>query len=385
MGVPFEVGVISQGAALALALGLGVYAVGTIVYTMRAFRVGLEDRWSSMVASGVMVALSAAMAAFGAHVLPAPFSLWALLVWVGAIIFTFTYTASELHDRIEAFQDRFGDRFNQLLEDKLPEDRLAALQDLRARWQEDKEGRRKAPHLLMGLFVVFYAAVGYVAVRGIWLGLYGGSPAGGGEAATNLFLAAHADPGAYLVPGHLFGLSLALMLLFVIAPTELLRLKYPETGYPFKAVILNNLRDKEAGLFGAHYYITASVSLAALWLARDPATWDTGIPAVMATVAVTVFADTASALFGIRFGKRHLPHNSGKTYVGTVAGGLVAAAVALPFVGIWVGLASAVVFIVVDVAAPVPINVSDNLLNPIALAAVYTVLQGSIDPLIPFY
>jgi dolichol kinase len=164
-----------------------------------------------------------------------------------------------------------------------------------------------------------------------------------------------------------------------------MRLRFPETGYPFKALILNNLRAKESGLFGAHYYILAALALAALWLTRDPASWPHAIPAVIAVIAVTVFADSASALVGVRWGRMRWPHNHGKTLVGTAGGTFVAFAVALPFVGPIAAAAAGIAFMVVDIAAPVPVPVSDNLLNPIVLAATFTLLGPWLAPLIPFY
>lgn len=383
--VPFLVEQVSRTAAYVLAGGVAVYAVGTGQMAWRGFRARLEDRWSAIVATLVMAGLAIMLAWRGADIFPAPFSVWALVVYAGAVVVTFTYTVSRMHDRIERFQTEFGARFNQLLERTLPEDRLEEIERLRAKWRADSEGRRKTPHLLMGLFLVFYGALGFWVLRGIWQATYGGDPAGGGEGVVNLHAATHAADGTWLVAGHVFGLLMMLLLLFVLAPTELLRLRYPETGYPFKHVILNNLRPKEKGLFGGHYYIAAALPLAALWLTRDTAAWDTGIPAVLAVLCVTVFADAASALVGVRFGRTKWPHHPGKSLQGTAAGVVVAFAVALPFVGPAVAAVAGAVFLAVDALAPVPFPVSDNLLNPLALAIAFTLADPWLEPMIAFY
>ena len=109
------------------------------------------------------------------------------------------------------------------------------------------------------------------------------------------------------------------------------------------------------------------------------------MPAILAMLAVTVLADAASALIGIRFGWRRWAHNAGKTYVGSAAGTAVAFIAALPFVGAPLAALSAAVFLIVDVAAPVPIPVSDNILNPLALAGLYVAAAGLAEPLFPFY
>ena len=101
--------------------------------------------------------------------------------------------------------------------------------------------------------------------------------------------------------------------------------------------------------------------------------------------AVTVFADAASALVGIRWGRRKWFHHEGKTYLGTVGGAVVAVAVALPFVGPAMAVVSGAVFALLDAAAPRPIPVSDNLLNPVGLAIAYTVGWSLIQPMFPYY
>lgn len=383
--VSFQVGVVSRVAAGLLAGGSALYALATAYYTGRAFQKGLEDRWSAALATVVMVLMALLFADRGAELVPAPFSVVVLLFLVGGIAFTLTYTLGRFQERIDTFREEFGARLLELLEQAVPEQRRAMLERVFAGRRADLEARRKAPHLLMGLFLIAYLGVGFLVLRGAWSVAYGGTGEGAGEGVHNLFVATHAEAGTWLVAGHLFSATVLLCLLFLILPNELLRLKYPELSFPFKATILERLRDKEAGLFGAHYYITATLPLAVLWVTRDPARWDTAVPSVLALLAVTVFADTASALVGTRFGRTPWFHNPGKTYMGTLGGVVVAFLVALPFVGVPVAVASAGVFLFVDVIGPVPVPVSDNILNPLGLAAMYTFLQGSVDPLLPFY
>src|SRR5688572_11498568 len=357
----------------------------TAAQTARAYHARLEDRHSALVATFVMAAMAGLLGAEGEHLLPAPLSVAVLIVYLVAIVFTLTFTLGRYQEKIEAFTERFGQRLNSLLAESLPEERYAAWLELRQRWQDDHEGRRKTPHLMMGIFWMIYAFLGYLVLRGAWDVAYGGiatdAPAVG-EGIRNLYLASHSG---WLVAGHLFGLFCALGLLFVILPTELLRLRFPELSYPFKATILSRLRKRESGLFGAHYYIAASVPFSILVLTRDPSHWDVTIPAVFALIGVTVFADAASALVGIRYGRTKWPHNPNKSLLGSLGGTLVAVVVALPFVGLPVALASGLVFLIVDVLAPVPFSVSDNLLNPLALAGTYLLLQADLVPMIPYY
>lgn len=382
--VQFTVGWASHAAALFLAGGTMGYAALTALYAMRAFRHGLEDRWSAAAATAVMVGLAYGLWAHGAELLPAPFGVGLVVVFVGALALTVTYTLGRYQEKIARFQATFGDRLNQILAKSLPEDRYAEWQRLRASWAMDPEQRRKTPHLLMGLFLAVYLAVGHLLLLGLWE-LSRKGPVIDREAFANLFAATHPPAGDWLVGGQVVGLFGLLLLLYCILPTEFLRLRYPELSYPFKAIITSRLRKREKGLFGAHYYLAAGTPLVALWLTRDPSQWDVTIYAVLAIINVAVFADAASALFGTRFGKRKWPHNPGKSYVGSAGGTAVAFLVALPLVGLPLALATAAVFFVLDLVAPIPFPISDNILNPVGLAALYIGFQGHLDPWLPYY
>lgn len=387
--VQFTVGPVSEAAAAVLAGGTLAYALLTGWYTARAFRAHLEDRWSAAMATLVMAALAWLLLERGAELLPAPFGVALVAVYGVSIAITLTYTLGRYQERIKAFTTRFGNRLNALLDDLVPEERQAEWDRLRAAFTATPEGRRKAPHLALGIVIVLYAALGFLVLRGAWDFLYGGHPVDGsgfaGEGILNLYAATHAPEGTWLVAGQMFGLFCLLGLLYLLVPTELLRLRYPELSYPFKTVILSRLRRREKGLFGAHYYIAATMPLAALWLTLEPAHWDVTIPAVLAVVAVSVFADAASALVGIRWGRRKWFHNPGKSYLGSAGGTAVAFLVALPLVGLPAAIAAAAVFLVVDIWAPVPFSVSDNILNPLALAGCFLLLRDHLAPWIPYY
>jgi dolichol kinase len=382
--VQFAVGPVSRAAIVFLVGGTVSYAVLTGLYAARAFRHRLYDRWSAAVVTLVMFGLALLLWSDGTRLLPAPFSVGLVVVFVGAIILTLTYTLGRYQEKIERFQATFGARLDQILAKSLPEDRYAAWLDLKAK-SMDPEQRRKVPHILMGVaFVPLYTALGYLLLRGLWE-LSRGGPVLDGEALANLQAATHADPGTWLVAGQVVGLFGLLLLLYCILPTELLRLRYPELSYPFKSMILSRLRKRERGLFGAHYYLAAATPLAALWLTRDPAHWDVTIYAFLSVVMVAIFADAASALVGTRWGRRKWFHHPGKSYAGSIGGTVVALLLALPLVGLPLALASAAVFLVLDAVAPIPFPISDNLLNPVALTALYVAFQGHLDPWLPYY
>lgn len=384
--VDFLVGPVSRGAAAVLAgMTLG-YAGLTGLYAIRGLRAQLDDRWSAVVATAVMALLGLTLWRDGARLLPAPFSVFVLIVALAGIAFTLTYTLGRYQERIERFKVQFGERLSALLDAIVPEERQQEWERMRVAWKPSVEERRKTPHLLMGVFLLIYAGLGYLIVRGAWDLLYGADAAilmlDDGEGIRNLYLASHSG---VLAAGQVFALTCLLGLLYILVPTELLRLKYPELSYPFKSLILTRLRQRERGLFGAHYYLAAATPLAVLWLTADPARWDATVPAAAALLVVTVFADAASALVGIRWGERKFPHNPKKSYMGAFGGTVVAFLATLPLLGLPGALASAAVFLAIDLIAPVPIFVSDNLLYPVTLSVVYLAMVDYIEPWFAYY
>jgi dolichol kinase len=384
--VDFLVGPVSRGAAALLAgMTLG-YALLTGIYAVRGLRAQLDDRWSAVVATVVMALLGLTLWRDGAELLPAPFSVFVLIVALAGIVLTLTYTLGRYQERIERFKVQFGERLSHLLDAIVPEERQKEWERLRVSWRPTTEERRKIPHLLMGLFLLFYAGLGYLVLRAAWDLLYGADAAiltlDGGEGIRNLYLASHSG---ILAAGQVFSLTCLLGLLYVLVPTELLRLKYPELSYPFKSLILTRLRPRERGLFGAHYYLAAATPLAVLWLTADPARWDATVPAAAAVLVVTIYADAASALIGIRYGERKFGHNPRKSYAGAIGGTVVAFLATLPLLGLPGALASAAVFLLIDLIAPVPVFISDNLLYPVALSVVYLAMVDYIDPWFAYY
>lgn len=334
-----------------------LYTVETIWFAVRGFRARLEDRWSAVAASFCMLGLVGVFAWNGLTVFPNPFGPFLAAIGLVALVNAYTFTLGRYKEKIGRFTEQFGARMEPLLLELVPEERLAAFRRM-AHFETDPEARRKTPHLLMGLFLAFYLFLGYFLLKGLAEILPSSTATGNIQAVV-------AD--GVLPAGHVFSMVMLLGLLLILAPMEMARLRFPELSYPFKSVILSSLRKKEAGSFGAHYYITIALSLAALTLTMEPTQWRTRVPLVLAMIAVTVFADAASALVGKRWGKRKWFHNVDKSYLGSIAGFLVAVGVALPFVSFPVALACGAMFVFIDFIGPVPLAVSDNILNPLGL------------------
>lgn len=350
----FTIGPWSLVSAHLLSAGTAAYALFAAGHTRRGFRQHLADRWSSLGTTLCLVAIAILLWTVGPRVLPSPSAPSLLAVLVGSAMLALGYTALRLQrvlDRIRAH---------------LPPIPVTA----------DEEARRKTPHLMMGLITLYYVGLGTLLMTGLALTRLADTQ----EAYPNLVAARDAP---VWVAGHLLGLWWVLFLLYALLPVELIRLRAPDAPFPFKRTILSRLRSHEAGLLGAHVHMTAGLATAWLLVAPDPTTWSRDVPACLAILVVTVFADSASALAGRRWGRTKWFHNPNKSYLGSAAGTFVAFAVTVPLVGPAVAVLCAAVFLTMDVLGPVPFPVSDNLLNPLGLAVVLMVVRDAIHPLIP--
>ncbi len=376
----FLAGPVSLGAARVLSLGVAAYAIATAGHTRRAYQKHLEDRGSSLLATFVMAGLAVLLWNEGASLLPAPYSLVVLVLSLVGVIITLGYTLSDAEKRLQTWREHMRIALDEWAEKMLPHEMKDAWMEARIA-ELGEEEQRKTPHLMMSGFIAGYLILGGLILRGA-IKLVREPDELPPEILTNLQIPLDAG---ILAAGHIVSLTLLLGLLFLLLPVEMVRLRFPDLGYPFKGTITTLLREREHGLFGAHYYIAATLPLSVMLLTRDPAGWHTSIYAVVAVLVVSIFGDSASAIFGKRWGKTKWPHNSNKSYIGSLAGVLVSVAFALPFVGLTAALVCGFVFLVVDVMAPVPFSASDNILNPMALAGALLLIQDQLDPLLPYY
>ena len=360
MAQELVIGPAAHTACDVLAVATAAYALATGVHAWAGLRTRLADRWSAVAATCALAALAWGIHSWGPQQMPAPLSPALAAVMAAVAVAVPLFTALGLQGAL----DRWGRRMPRWLRWRMPD--------------MGHEDRRKGPHLLMGLFVLWFAILGHVAVAALWALGPGTAPPGEGWGNVGALAG-----GPWLAAGQVSAAWVALLLVFVLLPVELLRLRFPGHSYPFKRIIETRLRERERGLFGAHLYISIGVALAALYLGRDPGLWNVTVPAAMAMVAVTVFADTASALVGIRWGRTRWFHNPGKSYVGTLGGTAVAFACCVPLVGWAPASLAAVLFVAIDAVAPRPFPVSDNLLNPAALAALFWALRADIAPIFP--
>lgn len=238
------------------------------------------------------------------------------------------------------------------------------------------ERRRKTPHLWMMLHVPFILAGGHLlAVAAARVLAPGTVPA---PAACDLSVARELTVlaqgpwlGAGLV-GSFVALVCAVMLL---TPGEILRILRPGMTYPYHRLIQGRLRSPESRLIGAHVHMVAglAVGLGLSGFLLDGQGLAAG--AAVAIICTTLVADFASAVVGRKWGRTMWPHNPDKSHAGTIGGAAVAVLCCMPFVGPLGALIGVVVFVFTDLAAPIPLRASDNLLTPILMAIGFAAFQ----------
>jgi dolichol kinase len=98
---------------------------------------------------------------------------------------------------------------------------------------------------------------------------------------------------------------------------------------------------------------------------------------------IATLGDGAASIFGLRFGRVHIPKSSNKTLIGYISGFLVSLGISIIILWIFnqqsftfskifiIGLAGAIIFLVIDI---LNLKIDDNILNPIFCALIMGIL-----------
>ncbi|MHA1612575.1 MAG: hypothetical protein ACTSVZ_09030 [Promethearchaeota archaeon] len=125
------------------------------------------------------------------------------------------------------------------------------------------------------------------------------------------------------------------------------------------------MRYKELDTLGAYTHFAVSYLFASMVL--PPMLF-------LASLCLASFADPTASIVGIKIGKKRYSWNS-KSLEGTIAGSIMAFITMFWFVGGIYALAGALLFALVDVFTPKPIELSDNLVMPVLITIVFVVLS----------
>ncbi len=156
-----------------------------------------------------------------------------------------------------------------------------------------------------------------------------------------------------------FGGSMLLLLTI-----ELSRLS-EKIHFPFQEIVQRQLRWEEKNAVGSYIYLITGLAVSSVLL-----------PSMLflAVTCVVSLGDSAASLLGLKFGKRKYTHNN-KTIEGTIAASIVTIISVFLFAGIYFAIAAVVVFVIIDLICPNPLNMNDNLLLPLVLTGVFILLS----------
>jgi len=133
-------------------------------------------------------------------------------------------------------------------------------------------------------------------------------------------------------------------------------------SYPFNFFCSVFLCENERNSYGTYLHFAIGLMFASL---ISP-------PMVLFSIlGICSISDLMTSQIGIRFGKNHIKWNNNKTWEGTIAGILSAFIICFIFVGWEWALIFTVIFFTFDVLTLKPLNISDNLIVPIACAITY--------------
>ncbi|MHA1339653.1 MAG: diacylglycerol/polyprenol kinase family protein [Promethearchaeota archaeon] len=156
-----------------------------------------------------------------------------------------------------------------------------------------------------------------------------------------------------------YGLSIAFLLL------ETTRLS-KHVHFILNKSIQRTLRKSELDTIAGYVYMPVGYLIVAL---TCPETITLGI------FCLSAFADSAAAIFGIKFGKHKISFNPKKSWEGAIAGFFTAFLSSSLFIGMTWGFFAGLTFLVLDILSPTILKIDDNISVPIFCVLVFFILN----------
>jgi len=148
-------------------------------------------------------------------------------------------------------------------------------------------------------------------------------------------------------------------------------------SYPFNFFCSVFLCENERNSYGTYLHFAIGLMFASLI---------TPPMILFSILGICSISDLMTSQIGIRFGKRHIKWNKNKTWEGSIAGILSAFLICFIFIGLVWAIIFTAIFFIFDVLTLKPLNISDNLIVPIACAVVYISIRFvfNLDYMITF-
>ncbi len=152
--------------------------------------------------------------------------------------------------------------------------------------------------------------------------------------------------------------------------------KINSLSYPFNLFCTIFLCDNEKKSYGTYLHFAIGLMIASF---ISP-------PMVLFSIlGICSISDLMTSQIGIRYGRKHIKWNKDKTWEGAIAGIISSFIICFFFIGIIWAIIFTLIFFIFDILTMKPLNISDNLIVPIACSAIYFVIRFTfnLDYIIP--
>ena len=182
----------------------------------------------------------------------------------------------------------------------------------------------------------------------------------------NIFIRKTPPMGQSIIVIFMYGM---VVFMFTIELTRL----YGPVFFLFQKKVQSIMRKKELNTFGSYTHFATGFLIAAWILPPLP---------FLAAMCLGSFADPIASIIGMKFGHKRYSWN-GKSIEGTIAGMVMAFGTMIVLVGWIYALIGSVVFAIIDIITPKPLEVSDNILMPIIITLIFVLLTVFGIPYVP--
>ncbi|HEY0090129.1 MAG TPA: phosphatidate cytidylyltransferase [Candidatus Lokiarchaeia archaeon] len=370
------IGIESIFFSIAISVILIMYAILFLPIVKRSFKTNSKNKYNSLLVVLLIIflaiMLSLPLSATTRYYLYMPLNFYALVVAGALLLFFFVFAKLRKLTTEE-------EEFNLKLSKGIDHTKEKSILDT-YNFTPKQEMKRKIVHLC----TIFYLAT-WIFQPLIFYGVvYLYSNIENTTTFENYFnahyLFEYKDLEIMLYNGLITQFFMFLCIFWYNADAEIMRLRFNKYDFLFKKMLQITRRPTEINDISASILLLLALATSAIILTYDSANRIAGIYAQMAVICIAVLSDMFAALIGRKWGKHKWPFVKGKSFEGSIAGFLVGFLTATFFVGWFLALIGALIFVFTDIALA-KVRISDNASNPILLAITFKILIIFVDPL----
>jgi len=359
-----------------LSLVLILYVILFFPIAKRSFRIKSKNRWNSLLVLFLLIFIAVLISLpFSAttYYLYMPLNFYAIVVAGGVALF---FSLFAMFKKKTIDQKTLDKKLAEGIDVSLEKSLLDTYN-----FSTRQEMKRKMIHLLAILYVATWILepLVFYGVQFLYDGI-GNTPSIENFYNSRL-LFEDKDVELILLNGLIVQFFMLICIFIGNADAEIMRLRFEEYAFPLKTTLQTTRRPTEIYDTSASILLLLGLATSSLILTYGPSNRIAGVYAQMAVICIAVFSDMFAALVGRQWGKHKWKIVPGKSVEGTLAGFLVGFFTAMIFVGWFLALIGALIFVFTDLALD-KLEISDNALNPILIAITFKILIIFVDPMI---